>query len=352
MSFENDRYDLEEWEQSFALLENGEFQTLLFKGYGDTGSSNFGFASSNADLHKSFNKYRVSEGLDYFSSNVTYIFFTKPQMNLLHAANINSDFIRSLKESSPESTSHLVLEQLDGISSTRGCFNMLLSNTAESFDLKDNILKTREVGETRMGSKIILGDNSMESYNHDSFTVEYTELSDLSITKLHKAWVDYIHMVKHNQAAPYMAKSTDGASALNEANGGYYYSYNKNAVKSPTDFVQEKVIDYACSVYYFRTAEDGCTLKYWAKYTGVFPLNVPFSAMSFSLGENKLKQISVNYTYSFKEDMNTSILLEFQNLCNYSGWTSGTAIDSISDNWAYGVCLDPTFQKLLFIKKK
>ena len=337
-------------------LVNGELQTLQFRGteIENTGFNNFGFASSNADLYKGFNTFRVSEGIDYFSSNITYIFFTKPMMNLISPKNINDDFIRSLQVSEPSSTSHLILEQLDALSSTSGCFNMLLSNTAESFDLKDNILKTKEVGETRMGSKIILGDNSMESYNSDSFTIQYTELSDMSITKMHKTWVDYIHLVKHNEAAPYMCKSTEGANALSapkakDDTSKYYYSYTQNQSTS-RDFVQDKVLDYVCSVYYFRTAEDGCTLKYWAKYTGVFPLNVPFSAMSFSMGENKLKQLSVNYTYSFKEDMNTAILLEFQHLCNNSGWKFPTGqITDIRDNWAYGVCLDPTFTKLIFI---
>ena len=110
----------------------------------------------------------------------------------------------------------------------------------------------------------------------------------MSITLLHKVWVDYINAVKINRISPSRGTSSDS-----------------------TDYILEKKVDYASSVYYFLLDADGCTIKYYAKYTGVFPTNVPYSAMSFKLGESNIKKLSIQYQYSFKEDLNPEILDEF-----------------------------------------
>lgn len=360
----------QEMRQCIEDFKNGDKKAGEVKTYANSGlkSSNYeinakasmGIYENTLDPNKarynSFNTFRNLEGMDYFSSNITYIFFTKPQMNLMHAIYIGDDFIQSLQASGAESegrTSRNILSQLDGISSKNGgCFNFLLSNSAESFDLKDNMLKTTEIGETRLGTKIILGDNAMESYNSGSFTVEYTEYSDLSIIKMHKIWMDYIHLVKHNKATPYTSKQTKTPNIFNLFQSDKWYSYDKKWIPEDIDFVKDKKIDYACSVYYFKLAEDGQTIKYWAKYTGVFPTNIPFSSLSFALGDNKLKNINVEYAYSFKEDMNTGILEEFRDLCRMSNWyyNENNAVTEMKDNWAKAVYINPELTKLIFLK--
>ena len=317
--------------------------------------NNFGAAEDINTMKRNFNRFRVQEGIDYFTSNVTYIFFTKPQMNLINAAYVNDSFIRSMQNSTRDHNK-MIMENLDGVSATTGPFNFILSNAAESFDLKDNVLSKIEVGDTRMGHRVTLGDNAIDSYNSGEFTVEYTELADMSITKMHKIWLDYIDMVKHNLAAPYMQKNTSDASFFAatsvSASGNHYYSYS-NGVDGNRDFIKNRELDYVCSVYYFKVADDGMTLKYWAKYTGVFPLNVPYSALSFSVGDNKLKQMNVNYAYSFKEDMSIEILEEFNMLClKNGGWSTDNRSNfTIDKNWAKGVCLTPNLDKILFINK-
>ena len=347
LSYENINYTVDFKQQ----INPGGFKNIG-NAYENYGSTEFGAATSNNTAKTKFNRFKNAEGLDYFTSNITYVFFTKPQMNVSNPGYINDSFIQSMQTSS-DAGNQLILKSLDGIASTDGCFNYLLSNSVESFDLKDNIIKTTEVGETIFGNKIITADNCMESYNNDTFTVQYTEYSDMAITKMHKIWLDYMHLVKHNQAAPYMSKKTDCTPLVSKF-GNLYYSYTQNASSGQKDFIMSRELDYVCSVYYFRTAEDGQSLKYWAKYTGVFPLNVPFSAMSFNQGDNKLKQLSVNYTYSFKEDMNPEILAEFNILCskglNWKKYITETDRKdvSIKNNWKQNVCITDD-NKIIFL---
>ena len=56
-----------------------------------------------------------------------------------------------------------------------------------------------------------------------------------------------------------------------------------------TTYIWKKIIDYASSVDIVVTAEDGETILYWSKYYGVFPINVPFSALSWDSGNLIIK---------------------------------------------------------------
>ena len=67
----------------------------------------------------------------------------------------------------------------------------------------------------------------------------------------------------------------------------------------------------ASSIYYFLLKPDGRTLTYWAKYTGVIPISVPHSALSYKIGIETNVEFSINYIYSFKEEMGLDILHEF-----------------------------------------
>ena len=63
--------------------------------------------------------------------------------------------------------------------------------------------------------------------------------------------------------------------------------------------------------YVIITAEDFETILYWSKYYGVFPVNVPYSALSW----NDTKAIAapdytISYRYSWKDDYNPMCLTE------------------------------------------
>jgi hypothetical protein len=98
---------------------------------------------------------------------------------------------------------------------------------------------------------------------------------------LHKMWIQYISNVYHGSWDP------------------------------KTDYIWQKILDYAVSVNVVVTAEDFETILFWSKYYGVFPINVPYSALSWDTGNFIGKnEMSITYAYSWKEDWNPASLTE------------------------------------------
>jgi hypothetical protein len=75
--------------------------------------------------------------------------------------------------------------------------------------------------------------------------------------------------------------------------------------------VRNGIIDYMSSIYYFVLEPDGKTLKYWAKYTGCWPNQIPYSQMSYRRGESTMVELEGTFVYTSKEDMSVAILEDF-----------------------------------------
>jgi hypothetical protein len=160
--------------------------------------------------------------------------------------------------------------------------NPFLSNLAASFEISDEYIKTIEHGETLTGYKVQYGRHNIESRTAGTFNINYVDDKNLSVYKLHKAWVEYISRVYRGALSP------------------------------RRKYIQKKVLDYATSVYYFVCGPDGSTILFWSKYYGAFPTNIPSSANSWSKGSMiKVPDYSISYSYSNKEDFNPAILVEF-----------------------------------------
>lgn len=286
--------------------------------------------------HNQINRFRNNEGQDYLASGVGYVFMTKPHLNIALNEKIGDAFINSIKRSSSETAKQIVAD-LDGLhgGGTHTKFINLITNSVEAFETKDISLKTRDIGETFLGEKLYWGDTMFESMGGDNFTLEFTEYSDMSITLLHKTWVDYIHAVKTNKIQPYRADMHGNTTGV--------------------DYVKLRMVDYASSLYYFLLDVDGQTIKYFAKYTGVFPVSVPYSAMSFNLGESHVKKLNIQYQYSFKEDMDPRILDEFAYLTD-SGISEkyDKYIDdnNLQNNWRDKVGISKNRQRLIFRNRR
>lgn len=245
------------------------------------------YKTMTAALHQQFNRYKIAYPDAYLSKSTSYVFFTRPDLNILKSTtggnvaltddfknvglyymlfNKNPDLLRGL-------TSHLT---------SKHDFNIWLSNQSESFELSDEFIKTVEHGETYTGYKLVYGKNNIESNTAGTFSVSYSDDNYGSVYYTHKAWMEYISMVSRGEASP------------------------------TVEYIRKKILDYACSAYYFLCGPDGETIIFWAKFFGVFPTSTPSSAFSWAKGSNvKLPNFSINYAYSFKEDANPLSLAEF-----------------------------------------
>jgi len=246
-----------------------------------------GFKSISRNLFRRFNRFKVAYPDYHLGKTFSHVFFTRPDLNLvdplgggnyqLNSQVSNDPVFYYLFKNNPE-----VILSLTRHFSAGHDFHAFLSNTASSFELSDEFIKTVEHGETFTGYKVQYGKNNIESRTAGSFSVSYIDDQDFSVYKTHKAWIEYISRVYRGE------------------------------IKADRDYIKKKILDYACSVYYIVCGPDGETILFWSKYYGVFPTNAPSSTQSWSRGNMvKMPEYSINYAYAFKEDFSPLSLAEF-----------------------------------------
>lgn len=230
-----------------------------------------------------YNRFKKALPDDVLSRGFMHIFFTRPDCNLFDASTgglvsdiKNNPSLSYIYARKPELVKELVLQ--NGVDNHD--FMMLLSNRAKNFSITDEGITYDKYGKTLGGYSVAFG-RRKDSELGGSFDISYNDTRDLDIINLHKLWIDYINNV-------------------------YRGIWNPK-----TKYMYKKIIDYACSVYVIITAEDFETILFWTKYYGVFPTNVPYSALSWS-GNSVITNpdISISYQYSWKEDYNPLGLTE------------------------------------------
>lgn len=160
-------------------------------------------------------------------------------------------------------------------------FIPLFTNECKGFDSNDTNLEGSDSFDTKQGYRESLPTHKTASEASNSLSIPVLEDSNLSFTKLLTLWVNYISNI------------SDGTFDANP------------------DMILNGVLDYMCSIYYFVLGPDGRTLKYWCKYTGCWPTNIPYGMMRYTRGQNDLVELSVPFQYTIKEDMNPKILEDF-----------------------------------------
>lgn len=259
------------------------------------------------DEFSSINKYGVLDGNESgYDKGWAYLFFTTPSLNIrsnsatgvqnyttkesaqkdwAYIANVGrvengvpfNAFMLGMAEKDPG-----LLDCLNNRLPKTPAIIPFLTNRFKSFDPKDTSLKTKNFGETPRGNRLMLPGSLIDSIGPDQFTVTFEETSNLDITKLHKVWTEYIYNVSIGEFYP-----------------------------NPED-VQNRVIDYLCSMYYMTLRPDGRTIEYFCKYTGVAPLNVNYSVFGHRRGDFAGNmEVSIPYMYNYKEDMTVDIIMDF-----------------------------------------
>jgi hypothetical protein len=239
-------------------------------------------------LIQNFNRFKIDFPDYHLNKTFSFVFFTRPDLLLYTGETIEGDQI-TLHPQVANDPLYYYLDQSDRELLSSLTFNFsrshsflpFLSNLAESFDIQDEFIKTGDYGETYTGYKIQYGKHNIESKTAGSFNVSYIDDKNLSVYKIHKAWVEYISKVFRGE------------------------------IKPRRDYIHKKIIDYASSVYYVMVGPDGETILFWSKYYGIFPTHTPSSSMGFTKGSMvKLPEYSLSYSYSMKEDFNPFILVE------------------------------------------
>lgn len=265
--------------------------------------------TKDPNLHLTqFNRFKRYEYLDFLSIGGAYIFMTKPNLNLrtselLPSANngLPQFFIPSIPKEIGDASSYISKLGLivDGVNP----FVPLITNQFDNFDTKDISVDTDTAHENYQEYKQIIAKSITSSLSEDKVGINYIELLNMEITTFHQIWVQYIEAVKKGTILPSLSS------------------------------LKNKEIDYMSSIYFFLVGPDGMTIKYFCKLTGVFPVNIPYSAFSFNSNDSSLKKLNIQYQYSVIEHMDFNIISDFNRLSEGSG-ESNVLGNTKHDNWA------------------
>jgi hypothetical protein len=249
-----------------------------------------------------FDSFFVNRYADSFVTGYSFIFITKPSLFIFPLkANIDNPYINLAYENmirdqffsqfiideSMNQNDRIIAEQLSffegKISNSFNKTNFLpmFTNRARGFTSTDIVMEQQEAFMTKQGFKMPMPTHKTMSEAANSLSIPMYETPNLDVTKTLSLWVNYISNI------------TDG-------------TFHANPL-----MVKNGIIDYMSSAYYFVLEPDGRTLKYWAKYTGCWPNQVPFSQLSFRKGDSTIVEVEANFIYTSKEDMNVAILEDF-----------------------------------------
>lgn len=233
-----------------------------------------------------YNRFKVPTVNDALTRGFAHVFFVRPDCNIMNDAGtgLNKQFKNKSNFHYTWKSSPNLIKQLVADSDSSHDFSLFLSNKAASFSLSDEYINSDTYGRTYTGYKIAFGRHNIESKSSGNFTVTFQDDRNLHVYQMNKLWVDYISAVYRGECAP------------------------------KTEYIRNRVLDYASAVYYIVTAEDGETIIFWSKYYGVFPTTIPSTQFAWGSGSPityEQTKFDIQYAYSFKEDFNPVSLVEF-----------------------------------------
>lgn len=232
-----------------------------------------------------YNRFKLPDYNLPLQRGFAHVFFVRPSCNILDSkqelvAGLQSD---PLFDYAANNTPNLLGELVMTNSHNKDNeFMMSLSNFVASFSINDEYINTDTYGKTYTGYKVVYGKNDIESKTAGTLDITFADDGSFHVYQLIRLWVQYISGVYRGKFSP---RKQD---------------------------IWNKILDYTGSIYYIITAEDGETILFWSKYFGVFPTSMP--ASQYSWGEGNLisaPQLSVSFSYSFKQDFNPYTILEF-----------------------------------------
>lgn len=241
-----------------------------------------------------YNRFKVPVANDALVKTFSHVFFTRPDCNILKKVSADRWELSDTVQHDPtfvlgDKINKHLLYQLCATGPYNHDFMLYPSNKAISFEEKDTSIDTDTYGKTFRGHSIPYAKHNVKSKASSEFSVTYNDDRNLHITHLHNYWIEYMSGVYTGRFTPDLNK------------------------------IMQKELDYACSAYYFVTAENGEDIIYWAKYYGVFPTNVPTSMLSWTHAQVITNpEVNITYAYAIREPLNPETLYEF-NLNTHAG---------------------------------
>lgn len=238
------------------------------------------------DYYNKFHRFGVINPYSHFGRSKEYIFFTRPDLQLLTKSGeltssiANIPFFKDALLRYPA-----VMKQLQISVSNMPYINLLSNTVTSSLDLPSSTASEVENSSNIYGDTISYRWDSYASDVEHEFSLEFTDSKYLEVYMLFRIWDEYC------------SKKASGSIAI------------------PENFVINKILHDQVSAYKIIVGEDGETILFFAKLFGVYPKSVPREAFS-SLSEDGGLNLSVNFKAAFVEDMRPEIIDDFNEIFN------------------------------------
>lgn len=260
-----------------------------------------------------YNKFARIPYVDPFNTtSVTreYLFFTKPDLHLFKrgtskiADSLSSySFFVDAIDRYPYVCMQLQSSAGASTYENKNPYITLLSNAVRSgLDIPGaEATNDLETGANVYGTKITYRGSSYTSDQDLSFSLEFEDTKYYEIYMFFKIYDEYC---KYKQL---------GLIELD-------YGNNKSDDLAWINYTINKILHDQFSVYKIVVGEDGQTILWWGKYTGVYPVNVPRDSFG-DMNKVENQRLSVNFKAQFFRDMDPVTLTEINRISIPTGGT-------------------------------
>ena len=288
-------------------------------------------------------KFARFKGADPYNTMTTtheYLFFTKPDLHLMNrftgsvadSLSYYPFFVDAVNRFKPicEQLQVSMINNTNSFTKSKSPFMTILSNTVRSsLELPDiESENDLETGANVYGTKITYRGNSYTSDQDCSFSLEFEDTKYLEVYMLFKIYDEYCKY-KSLGLIDIDPSNNDDTRWMN-------YTLNK-------------ILHDQFSIYKIVTAEDGMSIIYWSKYTGVFPTGAPRSALG-DMNNDGQQVITVNFKAQFVRDMDPYTLTEFnrislgeatfKNAADLPLFSNNERLSTIDGRWASTAYVD------------
>lgn len=270
------------------------------------------YTETETDLFHNRYRYGVLNAYQTLTNSREFLFFTKPDLNIIPSGDPNSPII-NVNGNSIDHATYLngvlqnypfwielcqrypgVVESLQGSLHLDGRvdpFNHLLANMVQSnIDVPGLSAEMTETPTNMYGIGYNYRGSSEASDDGFDFSLEFKDTKYLPVYNFFKAYEEYETLKHHGVIAPHI------------------------------QYIYDKVLHDQYAIYKFVVGDDGETIVYYAKYYGVKSKSLPRDVFNSNTYDNGLSY-SVDFNAAFVEDMNPLILSDFNELA-YPYWSS------------------------------
>jgi hypothetical protein len=245
-----------------------------------------------------FNRMQFPNPYNSVGNCREYLFFTKPDLHIrkpgLHSLNpeigndpfwleVDAKYVR-------------IIRQLQmSVSEDTMPFMPILSNSvASSLDLPAISGETNDTPQTIYGTAIQYRQGSFKSDENFDFSLEFYDNPWLEVYHLFKMWDEYEKLKTIGVVSPPKYGTVKGAPSLNR-------------------YIVDKILHDQIGIYKFIVEDDMETIMHYSYMCGCFPKSVPRD--TFKDVEAGMLKYSIDWHAQFVEDMNPTILADFNSLC-------------------------------------